>query len=246
MTDKRKRRPRRKIKYFRIFLSIILLFLIVFAFLRLPIFNVREITVEGNDKIDSQVIISYSKLSPKDNLIFLNKDKVVENLLENPFIEEASIKKSLLNGVTIQVKESQPAAILQLADKYLILDRFGIIIDEGSSLMLNLSLVKGIKIDGQINFGQPIFSYASKEKNNLLEELFNGENIYKFKSVILEEDQAQLVLKNEVIVAFGSYSKVDYKLKVLDLMIKNIEEDGSKNPSMILMEDGPVPILVVD
>lgn len=246
MTDKRSRKPKRKIKYFRIFLTLILLVLIVYGFLRLPIFRVRKISVEGNDKLDPATIISYGQVSEKDNLIFLKKDQVRDNVLTNPFIEDVSVKKNLFKGLTLQVKERQPAASLQLADKYLILDRFGVIIDESSTLMLNLCLIKGIKIEGQVNMGQGIFSFVSQEKNNLLHELFNGENIYKFKSALLEDDQAELVLKDDVVVAFGSYNKVDYKLKVLDLMIKNIEEDGSKNPSMILMEDGPVPILVVD
>lgn len=245
MKDKNYKRPKRKVRYFRIFLALGFLCLLVFAFLRLSIFQVRKISVTGNERLDENTLISYSKVSTKDNLIFLKKNKVRENILTNPFVEDVEIKKSLINGLTLAVKERQAAATLQIGDKYLLIDSFGVIIDEYNSLMLNLSLITGIKINGQVNLGQDIFSFVSEEKNNLLRELLNGENIYKFKSVSLE-DQAELVLKDGVIVAFGSYNKVDYKLKVLDLMVKKIEEDGSKNPSMILMEDGPVPILVVD
>lgn len=246
MKDKNYKRPKRKVRYFRIFIALGLLCLLVFAFLRLPIFQVRKISVTGNERLDENTLISYSKVSTKDNLIFLKKDRVRENVLTNPFVEDVEVKKSLFKGLTLAVKERQAAATLQIGDKYLLIDSFGIIIDEYNSLMLNLSLITGIKINGQVNLGQDIFSFVSEEKNNLLRELLNGENIYKFKSVDLEEGQAELVLKDGVIVAFGSYNKVDYKLKVLDLMVKKIEEDGSKNPSMILMEDGPVPILVVD
>lgn len=246
MEDKKYKRPKRKIRYFRILLTLVVLCLLVFALLRLPIFQVRKISVTGNERLDENTIISHAKVSPKDNIIFLKKDQVRENTLTNPFIEDVEVKKSLFRGLTLNVKERQAAATIKLGDKYLLLDRFGVIIDQYNSLMLNLCLINGIKINGQVNLGQDIFSFVSEEKNNLLRELLNGENIYKFKSVSLEEDQAELVLKDGVIVAFGSYTKVDYKLKVLDLMVKKIAEDGSKNPSMILMEDGPVPILVVD
>lgn len=246
MEDKKYKRPKRKIRYFRILLTLVVLCFLVFAFLRLPIFQVRKISVIGNERLDENTIISYAKVSTKDNIIFLKKDQVRENTLTNTFIEDVEVKKSLFRGLTLNIKERQAAATIKLGDKYLLLDSFGIIIDQHNSLMLNLCLINGIKINGQVNLGQDIFSFVSEEKNNLLKELLNGENIYKFKSVSLEEDQAELVLKDGVIVAFGSYTKVDYKLKVLDLMIKKIAEDGSKNPSMILMEDGPVPILVVD
>lgn len=246
MKDKKYKRPKRKVRYFRIFLALGLLCLLIFAFLRLPIFQVRKISVTGNERLDENTVISHSKVSTKDNIIFLKKETVRANTLTNPFIEDVQVKKSLFKGLVLTIKERQAAATLQVGDKYLLIDRIGIIIDEYNSLMLNLCLISGIKINGQVNLGQDIFSFVSEEKNNLLRELLNGENIYKFKSVSLEEDQAELVLKDGVIVAFGSYNKVDYKLKVLDLMVKKIEEDGSKNPSMILMEDGPVPILVVD
>lgn len=245
---RKRRKPRRKNKFrfFRILLLFLILSIFIFAFTKLPIFRIKNIQVEGNSTVETETILNYSKLKAGDSLIFLNKNKIRENILENPFIEDVAIKRGLFKGLTLEIKERVAAATLQLSDKYILIDKFGVIIEESNSLMLNLAVIKGIGNDAVVTLGDKIFNYASQEQNKLLGLLFDGENIYKYKSVLLEEGQAELILKDDVVVAFGSYNNVEYKLDVLDVMIKNLEEDTNKKASMILMEDGPKPILVVE
>ena len=107
-------------------------------------------------------------------------------------------------------------------------------------------LIKGLDNGDSIKMGDVIKDFATPDQNKLLENIYNGENVFKFKSINLEENKAELVLYNDVFVAFGSYNNVEYKLKVLDQMIASIEDDSTRNASMILMEEGPDPVLVYE
>ncbi|NLW43106.1 MAG: FtsQ-type POTRA domain-containing protein [Tissierellia bacterium] len=245
---KRKRRSKRKrqIKYGRILIALILVLGLIFAFLHLPIFNIRNIVINGNSKVESSTILATSNLTTKDNFIFIDKEEVEKRISSITFIDYAKIKRSLPLNVIIDVVERKPASTIQVSNKYFLIDKYGVVIDESDTLMLNLLLIKGIEKIDNIKLGDKIFDFASEEQNKLLNEIYDGESLFKFKNINLEENKAELVLYNDVFVAFGSYNNVEYKLKVLDQMILSIEDDTSRKASMILMEEGPDPVLVYE
>lgn len=244
MNGTRKRKMRRRIKYHRLLLLIVLFVLLIVGFLMLPIFNISGVEVVGNSKVTKESIISGAGISKEDKFFFLNKGEIEERILNNTYIESVDIKKNFPNKVTLEIKERRSAATIQLMNNYLLIDKWGYIIDKSSSLLLNLSNIKGIENTADMEMGEQIFKYVTTEQNKLLEALFNGDAISKFKSVTLTEDKAELVLNGDVMVAFGSYNNVEYKLKVLDQMIVSINDNKSQRAVMILMEEGPNPILV--
>lgn len=243
---KKRRRKKRKIKYMRILIALIILLGLIFAFLRSPIFKIRDIKVSGNSKVETETILAASNLTTEENYIFLNKDKIESRLTGITFIESAKVKRGFPLKVTIEVTERKPASTLQISNKYLLIDKYGYVIDESETLLLNLMLIKGLDNGDSIKMGDVIKDFATPDQNKLLENIYNGENVFKFKSINLEENKAELVLYNDVFVAFGSYNNVEYKLKVLDQMIASIEDDSTRNASMILMEEGPDPVLVYE
>lgn len=243
---KRRRKKKKKIKYMRILIALIILLGLIFAFLHSPLFRIRDIKIVGNSKVEIETILTASNLTREDNYIFLNKDKIENRLSGITFIESANVKRGFPLKVTIEITERKPASTLQISNKYLLIDKYGYVIDESETLLLNLMLIKGLDNVDSIRMGDTIKDFATSEQNKLLENIYNGENIFKFKSINLEESKAEMVLYNDVFVAFGSYNNVEYKLKVLDQMIASIEDDSTRNASMILMEEGPDPVLVYE
>ena len=246
MKRKRRSRKKRKIKYGRILMALILILGLVFAFLHLPIFNIKNISINGNIKVESSTILAASNLTTEDNFIFIDMEDVEKRISSITFIDSAKVKRSLPLNIIIEVIERKPASTIKISNKYLLIDKYGIIIDESETLMLNLLLIKGIENVDNIKLGDKIFDFATEEQNKLLSEIYDGESLLKFKNINLEENKAELVLYNDVFVAFGSYNNVEYKLKVLDQMILSIEDDTSRKASMILMEEGPDPVLVYE
>ena len=74
MKRKRRYRKKRKIKYGRILMALILILGLVFAFLHLPFFNIKKISVSGNSKVESSTILAASNLTTEDNFIFIDND----------------------------------------------------------------------------------------------------------------------------------------------------------------------------
>lgn len=242
----RRRKKKKKIKYFRILMAFVVVVLLVIGFFNLPIFNITNINVVGNERVDQASVINASGFEIGDSFIFFNKENIEEKILNLPLVEEVRVKRNFPNNINIEVSERKPASTVQLLESFLLLDRFGYVIDKVDNLMLNLTLLKGIEENDSINIGDQIFEFVSEEKNNLLKLMYNGDNIYKYKMITLEDHQAELILSNDIVVGFGSYNNVEYKLDVIDQMVKTIEEDSSRQASMILMEEGPNPILVYE
>lgn len=240
-----KPKKKRKIKYFRIFLALSIFVFLVFMFLKMPIFNVRNVLIEGNSKVETDDILKLSKIGDNTNIFFLDKEKIENNILENRYIESASISRKFPKDIHIEIVERKPAAIVPSMKDYLLVDRYGYIIEKSKNLSLNLCTIKGINQLQEVNLGEKIFNYASDKQNEFLNKLFDGENILKFKSVSLEKEKAEIILKNDILVGFGSYNDVDYKLKVLDRFESRWEKEGKQDIEMILFEIAPDPVLVL-
>lgn len=243
---KTRRRKKKNIKYLRLIIAFGILLGIIIAILNMPIFNISSIEVSGNERVEESNVMDISGLDLGDSFIFFDKENIESNILNLPLVEEVRVRRNFPKRVNIEITERKPASTVQFSNNFILLDRFGYIIDEVDNLMLNLTLLKGIEEDEKISIGNPIFDYVSEEKNSLLKLLFNGENIFKFKSVTLEEDTVELILSNDIIVGFGSYNNAQYKLQVIEQMVRTLEEDSSRQAAMILMEEGPDPILVYE
>lgn len=215
-------------------------------FLKLPIFNIQAVSVEGNERIATEEILKLAKIDKNANIFFLDKEKIKNNILENRYIESVNVRKKFPKDILLEIVERKPAAIVQSIKDYLLVDRFGYIIEKSKNLSLNLCAIKGLNELEEVSLGEKIFNYASDKQNDLLTQLFNGENILKFKSVSLEKEKAEIILKNDILVGFGSYNDVEYKLKVLDQFESRWEKDGKNDVEMLLFELGPDPVLVTD
>ena len=103
MTKKQAKIERKKKKIKKILKLIILIALIAggicFALIS-PIFNIEKIEVTGNNKIPSETIISLSQLENGQNIFKFNKNKTVEEIKTNAYIENAKISRNVLSKLS--------------------------------------------------------------------------------------------------------------------------------------------------
>lgn len=245
----KKRRKRRKNKnkgLIRLIIVLVILIVGIFLLINSPLFKITERNVEGNNRVSSEDIILSSNIVNGDSFIFFDKEEVENNVKKLPLIEDVRVRRNFPNKITIEVSERQPAASVQFSNKYILVDRFGYIIGENESVLVTLTQITGALENREILLGDLLFNYVDEQKKELLQLIFNGENIYKYKDINLSDDRAQMILKDGVEIAFGSYNNSKYKLDVIDQMLQSVAGDSSKNAAMILMEEGPNPILVYD
>ena len=77
-------------------------------------FKVDSVTVEGNQRYDSQQIIEVSGVVQGDNLFLLNKYEVSRRIYEQlPYVQQVQISRRFPSGLLIEVKEGGVAAAIE-------------------------------------------------------------------------------------------------------------------------------------
>ena len=99
-------RKKRRIRNFLRFLTFIILIVAcsIFAFVS-PIFNIKEISVENNDFLSKDTIISLSELSTGQNIFKINKNNIARKIETNAYVENVKIKRKLPNKIILEVTE---------------------------------------------------------------------------------------------------------------------------------------------
>ncbi|KHD38269.1 cell division protein DivIB [Clostridium acetobutylicum] len=138
-----KRRKKRRRKRITIFLFLLICILVTLC-LKLPYFNIKYINVEGNKIIKSDNIIENSKLKKGNNIFYLNLNKYKDNIMQDPYIKNVSIRQKLPNTIDIIVKERQAVFYINSGENYFIIDKNGVLLE----IRKNISGMNLIKLDG--------------------------------------------------------------------------------------------------
>ena len=97
----------------------IIAFVVIMLILSSSLFNIKEIIIIGNEKLSSEKIISFSGIQKDTNIFKFNKEEIINNILENAYIENVQIARKLPSTVEINVEERVVKYMLQFADSYL-------------------------------------------------------------------------------------------------------------------------------
>lgn len=183
---KKKRKPRVRLNGFGISVIVffVLLLTLVLLFLFLPIFRVREVTVEGNVEMTDEEVLKEVGLEYNAHLmrgvsgnildiLSLNYGKTEEKIRrENPYIADITIAVRIPSEVKITVKERRKIAYVSTPDGYIALDRYGTVLEINSG-----KTKKGVS---PVVYGITVESAKLGEKVKVTDE-----NSYKQAIVVL-------------------------------------------------------------
>ncbi len=130
----------------KILFCTILVIIAILLILNSPLFNVKNIIVEGNSTNSSEKIVSLSGLQTYTNIFKFNENDVIEKIKENAYIENVKIEKKLPSTVKIIVEERTPKYMLQFADSYVYINNQGYML-EISNEKLNIPILIGFTTD---------------------------------------------------------------------------------------------------
>ncbi len=139
----KKQKKKNKAKKILIFFLIIILFCLM---LSSNLFNVNNISVTGNSQISTEEIISLSQISKYTNIFKVDILNGIENIKENAYIENVTIKRKIPNEIQIEVKERVPKYLLQFADSYVYINNQGYML-EISNEKLEIPILIGVTTD---------------------------------------------------------------------------------------------------
>ncbi|NLY20024.1 MAG: FtsQ-type POTRA domain-containing protein [Tissierellia bacterium] len=250
MTDKKivkkRRKKRRKIKYFRIFFLLAIFLGICYFILNLGLFKISKIDVMGNKKVETEAILEKTDYLMGKSIFFTRKSTVEKSVKSIPYVDTVKVKKKFPSKVELTVEERKPSIMIPNKDKFLLIDSTGTFLEEVESFTYDLTIIEKIDLNGDPKSGDKIFDFIVDDRIDNFLELALSKSVFSyFEKLHFDEKETVIDLNNGIKVAFGSYNNMEYKLDVLQKILDDVEKDGT-NATMILMEEGPYPVLVTD
>lgn len=196
-SKKRKKSKKKKInkKVIGFFSIIILIAIIVVLALTAPIFNITDITVNGNNQVSTNMIINLSGLRKGENIFKFNST-VEQKIKENTYIESVNTKRKLPGTVIISVKERTVKYQINLINSYVYIDKNGYIL-ENSSEKKDVPVIVGLSI---------------KEDEMLNEKRLKTEDLEKLNDIIKIIDSAKTINIDNLITEINTENKENYVL----------------------------------
>lgn len=219
------RKRRRKKNFRRTFLIFILLIsILIILCLKLSYFNIENINVMNNNIVNSEEIISSSKINKGINIFTLNTKKVGTNVLINPYILKADVKRKFPSTIIISVKEREAVFYLEENNKYAIIDKSGVVLE----IKDNIDNMKLTKLEGfdlsNIKIGEVIPCEDKRRIDviSLMTELISSNTSgINITSVKVTNDSSAEVYCSAMLLKLGNIN-IKNKLNIcVNLIVKN-------------------------
>lgn len=94
----------------------------------LPVFNLTEVRVTGNEFVSREGILASAEIQPDINVFKINTSKVEKILKENIYIKNVKVKRQLPNKLSIKLEERKIAFSVMGAEGNYAVDETGIVL----------------------------------------------------------------------------------------------------------------------
>lgn len=223
----RKRRRKRHGCAITIYSVLIIIALVIIA--NTPLFAVHKINIKGNKDYTKQQVITMSGVQKGDNLFRIQKRSIRKRLVNNSYIREVDLHRSLPDTLTITVKERRAMAYLPYGSKNIVIDSNGYVLKVVNKRP-QLVKISDMSIK-RMEVGKPIAVSNEKKLNETLEilKLMKQGNLF-FKEI----KPGQVVMKLCVydrLVCKGTQNNLARSIKngtlqgiISDLYKKNVNK----------------------
>lgn len=239
INDKKPNKKGKMRKKAKVILGIIIFIIIFILIIYSPIFDIKNIEVEGNNNISKEKLINISSLNLNTNIFKFKTKNIEEKIKDNAYIENVFVKRKLPSTVQIKVEERDAKYMLQFADSYVYINNQGYML-EISNEKLEVPILIGFTTDlSNIKAGNRI-NVADLEKMNMVIKIYeaaksNGIGELISKIDISNEKNYSVILETEgKKVYLGDCSELNTRI----LYLKSIlETQKGKNGEIFLNVD---------
>lgn len=200
-----------------------------------PIFNVKSILVEGNNKYEDSAIIKASGISKGDSIFSVKSDSAEQKIAQLGRISSVTVSRALPHKIVIEINEKIECAYIKEKGAYTGIDETGKIMITGAQIEEKAPVIYGVKLsDSEQGQFMKIDSKQAKEVSSLLTrmltELKNQGIISKIKTIdITNLSDIHMTLTNETLVNLGKDGSedgdnIEYKIAYLKVIIPDLPE----------------------
>lgn len=246
--DKRKRRRVKRKKrnkkvftpLFVIFLLIVSLIILIFNIFKHDYFKISQIYIDGNKVLSEEEILSKLNDPIGNNIFIYDKNKSLENLEKDEVIKDVTIKKEYPDKLLISVKEEFPFMTGSINSESYIISNESKVLDKNNNIN-DLIVLKGLEKKPKI--GEKFTN--DKSILGFIEKIQEYKYSLNLEEIDLENHQDIGIIINDIHINFGDLKNYDYKLKLLDSVLKDISDKGLRAYT-IRLDKGKDPVVEVD
>ncbi len=221
---------------------VIILLAVLFLLINSSLFNVTEISVEGNKRFTGQEIITASGITTDINIIHIDEVEVKQKIEQNAFIQVEDIVRVFPTKIVIKVSERTPAAQIAVANgDFYVIDAKGIALGLNRAQDSSLPTIYEMDIV-QPEYGKNIISSPKEKIDNLL-YILNAVEKYslegKITGINLKNPQ-EIALTYEgkyTIQMFDGYG-AEQKLKHIEVIVESVKDELEKGKVLYLNSEG--------
>lgn len=217
--QKKQKERQLKTKRRRVVLIVIALCIIVLILLFLtPIFNIRTISVDGNQIVTQQQIVEKLKPLIGQNLLRTTDGKITDTVKEIPYIDTVDVQKKLFPpSLELYVTEYAPAAIIRASGKNLVVNSSLKVLEELNSARNQLPIVSGVDVESAemgetLNIGN---DYKDNTLKTILHTLETTGLISSIKEININSLTAiTMSYEDRISANFGSQLDIERKIRL--------------------------------
>ncbi len=232
MPQKRRRRrqkPKMRRGCFVTIISLILVLLSAIVLFTTPIFNVSKITVTGNSRINTQIVMKVAGFEKGDNIFSVNTRKAKKKLSSLQYVEKVKIVKKYPDKIEIRITEGKIAAYIQSGEKMVGINTNGQVLCSITNMgsKTDAPVVKGftvtkstmgetVLVDDEENFEIFMKFMETFEKNDMLQKVTHFD--------ISDEDYIVFRLEDKLKIEFGDVNHYENKFDYLTAFLTTAAE----------------------
>lgn len=231
-------KKKRKKKHYLFKLMILLIVACaVFAIAMSPLFNIKNIVVEGEHKYKEEEIIKASGVKTGQNIFRVSESDVEKALKKDAYFSAVSISRKLPGQLTIRVSERREAAYIKYGRSRIIIDASGYVLRK-TDRKVKLTELQNLKIKS-MEIGKKLETAEETAFNKTLEVIGSmGEADIFFKKIVVKK----VILRAYIYNDFLCKGKPDNLIKNmkngnLKSVIKDLRRKGKYKGTITLGDD---------
>lgn len=206
----------------------LVIFLCALAFVAYELFQVRKITVLGNETRSQDEIVTLSGLEYEKSIFLVDKQAALDALASDPYIKPVSIEFKYPDNVVITIEEREEAACIEKDNTYVIIDREGWVLRLATDLSeAEYAHVTGLPAD-TVEVGRQLGT-RDTFKIGVLTRLLDAFDSAGITPTVIDVSLAAdivLTLPDGLFVEIGDDTQLDEKMKLMEASQKELAKEG--------------------
>ena len=191
-----------------------------------PLFNIKDVTVTGNNKLSGEEIISLSEIRTEENIFKTSKNDIKNKIKTNPYVENVKIRRKLPDKVEIIVVERVATYMLPFANSYVYINNQGYML-EITSQKANLPIITGFSTpEENLHEGERLLSEDLVKLGEVL-QIIESANANGIQALITKidisnrQDYTIMLEKEKKLVHMGDVSNLSTKMSYINKIIQD-------------------------